>query len=82
MAKSGSPDVIRANSGCFVHEPLELDKKTIRVVPVLPNKDVFEISCSIQEIPLEDHHVCHSYTWGDDAGSKIIKLNGKPFVVR
>ena len=82
MAESGTPDFTKANGECFVHEPLELDRKTIRVVRVLPNKNRFEISCSIQEIPLEDHHVCLSYTWGAEADSKIIELNGKPFAVR
>ena len=67
----------------FHHQPLELDKSTIRVLGVFPGLAESIIKCKLWHIDLaEDTHNCLSYTWGTDEHSHGILINDHTFKVR
>jgi hypothetical protein len=80
----------------FVHQPLQLDCPSIRLVQVLaPDSDGF-IHCAIRhatlevppsynsltDLPIAGPYTCLSYVWGPPDKSRLIMLNGKPYPVR
>ena len=72
-----------SNIEAFHHEPLQLDKPTIRVISILPGASQSTIRCKLWHIELaDDVHTCLSYTWGDEADQQLIKINDKVFRVR
>jgi hypothetical protein len=67
----------------FKHIPLS-SPDSIRLVVIHPGHPDEEITCSIAEHPFYRRPVYQalSYMWGDADHEEIIKLNGKPFMVR
>ena len=66
----------------FVHQPLDLETKTIRVLRILPGKSGSVIRCELTHQPLRDDHTCLSYAWGDEHDPKTILVNGKKLTIR
>ena len=66
----------------FVHQPLDLKNRTIRVIQLQPTHKNSPISCTLKHIDLEDNgHVCLSYAWGVPQATQRIFINGKVFMV-
>ena len=66
----------------FQYEPLNPSKPSIRVVRILPGPADQIISCSLNEIPLQNMHTCLSYAWGDSkANRETISINLKRYSV-
>ena len=65
----------------FVHPPLDLATRCIRVLRIKPGENPI-IVCEMQTSVLSDHHVCLSYTWGDEPASMQISINGAEYFVR
>jgi hypothetical protein len=72
----------RQHGKMFVHEPLDLSQRTIRVLQILPDSENSMVKLIVKHVPLEDKHVCLSYTWGEDGNKKLIELNDEDFEVR
>jgi hypothetical protein len=80
----------------FIHQPLQLDCPSIRVVKILEPDTDGTISCAIKHVTLEapspNHksidlphepvYTCLSYVWGASDQMRRIKINGEPFQVR
>ena len=66
----------------FVHQPLDLETKTIRVLRILPGRSGSVIRCELTHHPLRNDHVCLSYAWGDEHDPKTILVNGKNLTIR
>lgn len=75
-------------SSIYDAHPLDAGPSTnIRVIKVLRNASTdtdVPIACELQVVSLEYSPVytCLSYVWGQDAASKEILLDGKPFKIR
>ena len=65
----------------FTHEPLDLSKKTIRLLRLRKSR-ADTIVCDLRHAPLGEDHVCLSYMWGTDAPSHKIYVDGKALKVR
>jgi hypothetical protein len=80
----------------FIHEPLELDTPSMRLIELLPLDENGDISCNMRHIilrvpsshgrllyaPTTEPYMCLSYAWGPPDQTRWIKVNGKPFQVR
>lgn len=67
----------------FQYPPLNLGKRAIRLIEVSPSdsaKNVVE--CRMKVVELGTEHIALSYVWGDDQPSTLIKIDGKPFLIR
>lgn len=71
-----------------VHEAVSLplgSSNNIRLLKILDDNlsdDTEPISCELHLASLDESYVALSYMWGEEAASKIILLNGRPFLVR
>lgn len=67
----------------FVHPPLNLTSRQIRLIKVLPSPENETIRCQMSVAELvEDRHVVLSYVWGTDEPSHKIEIDGQSFFVR
>jgi hypothetical protein len=80
----------------FVHQPLQLDVPSIRLVEVLAPSADGTINCAIRHVTLEDplsndnssdlplagRYWCVSYVWGPPDQTRWITIDGRPFEVR
>jgi hypothetical protein len=70
----------------FAHEPLDSQAKQIRLVQVLPILNSGYIQCHVgtvelDAIPTPDYRAV-SYTWGPEQPTRMILMNGLPFIIR
>jgi hypothetical protein len=66
----------------FRHEPLDLNKASIRLIEVLPADGSGIVQCRIRHATMEARYACVSYVWGPPDDTHAIHLEGKPFSVR
>jgi hypothetical protein len=81
ICPSGSPNPA---SGSFVHEPLQLNTASIRLVEILNPHTDGTIRCSIRhtKIAYPLQYTCLSYVWGSPDTTHWILMNEKPMRVR
>jgi ribosomal protein S27AE len=86
----------RLEDSYFVHEPLQLNIPSIRLITVLPSDGDNEIRCTVTHVTLEvppsydpflwpsiaAQYTCLSYVWGSPDQTRWIKVNGKSFEVQ
>ena len=67
----------------FYHARLNLARKNIRVLHVLPDlsSDAL-IQCTLEETLLTDKHTCLSYRWGSEEGQRNILVNARLLRIR
>jgi hypothetical protein len=66
----------------FKHSPLDLQKRSIRLIKILPGYSQHDIRCVISHETIESTYTCLSYVWGEEDSGSFITLNGEDFRVR
>jgi hypothetical protein len=63
----------------FQYEQLNVNRKTVRLLRVLPGRAYSTIECELHHADLDDkpNFVALSYTWDSGSGSKDIKRSGQ-----
>ena len=88
-AKASVEPVVRpstasyGNVAQFKYTPLDHNKRSIRLVRILPSRSPRDpIQCTISHDTVDAKYACLSYRWGTDEPEHIILVDGKAFAVR
>jgi hypothetical protein len=65
----------------FVHEPLDPNQPSIRLIQIQPGRPNDAISCKLKHVPLEESHTCLSYIWGVSNVKTPILINDHHYEV-
>lgn len=66
-----------------IYTALDVDRREIRVVSILPGRWPEDVSCKLTVVSLDDNPVYEalSYTWGDPLDKTPILLESVPFLI-
>ncbi|KAH7087984.1 heterokaryon incompatibility protein-domain-containing protein [Paraphoma chrysanthemicola] len=67
----------------FAYDPLDLTKRSIRLIRVLPNvSDEGQIQCELRHASIDTEYICLSYVWGPPDEGYRITINGRVHTIR
>ncbi|RKL39257.1 hypothetical protein BFJ72_g6729 [Fusarium proliferatum] len=64
----------------IAYQPLNKDKREIRLLEILPSTPEGKVNCKLHTVPLTPdlYYTCISYVWGNSNDKEVIIVNGVP----